>query len=100
MSEGHVDPTREQFNRFKGLARGGPIHMLNLVRLRDHAVYEDGRQASGEEAYRAYARESGPVFRLEAIVRKRSVSIAQLARDPQLSANRILGRAESHIVAA
>jgi hypothetical protein len=37
---------------------------------------------------------------MEAIVRKRSVSIAQLARDPQLSANRILGRAESHIVAA
>jgi uncharacterized protein (DUF1330 family) len=62
MSEGHVDPTREQFDQFKGLTRGGPIHMLNLVRLREHAVYEDGRQVSGEDAYNAYARESGPVF--------------------------------------
>jgi uncharacterized protein (DUF1330 family) len=40
----------------------GPIHMLNLVRLRDRAAYEDGREASGAEAYKAYARESAPVF--------------------------------------
>lgn len=37
--------------------------MLNLVRFRDHAAYPDGREASGEEAYAAYGRESGPVFR-------------------------------------
>jgi len=37
---------------------------------------------------------------VEAIVRKRGVSIAQLARDPQLSTDRILGRAEDRIVAA
>jgi hypothetical protein len=37
---------------------------------------------------------------VEAIVRKRGVSIAQLDHDPQLSADRNLGRAESHIVAA
>src|SRR5689334_22643014 len=63
MSEGHVDPTRERFNLFKSLPRHGAIHMLNLVRFRERAAYEDGRQATGEEAYRAYARESGPVFR-------------------------------------
>lgn len=59
---GHIDPTREQFAQFMSLDREGPIHMLNLVRLRQRAQYPDGREVSGEEAYRAYARESGPVF--------------------------------------
>lgn len=59
----HVDPTKEQLAAFRELQRPGPIHMLNLVRLRDRAVYEDGREATGEEAYRAYARESGKVFK-------------------------------------
>src|ERR1700744_3160369 len=36
--------------------------MLNLVRLRKQAAYPDGRKATGEEAYAAYGRESGPVF--------------------------------------
>ena len=40
----------------------GPIHMLNLVRLRAEAAYPDGRKATGAEAYAAYGRESGPVF--------------------------------------
>ncbi len=59
----HVDPTKEDFALFKDLPRDEPIHMLNLVKLREQAVYADGRQASGIEAYRAYGRESGPVFR-------------------------------------
>lgn len=59
----HVDPTRETFGDFRRLAEEGPIHMLNLVRLRERAQYPDGRMASGEEAYRAYGRESGPIFR-------------------------------------
>jgi uncharacterized protein (DUF1330 family) len=58
----YVDPTEEQFSAFARLEREGPLHMLNLVRLRAQAHYPDGRKASGEEAYRAYARESGPVF--------------------------------------
>jgi uncharacterized protein (DUF1330 family) len=41
----------------------GPIHMLNLVRLREKATYSDGRETTGAEAYAAYGRESGPVFR-------------------------------------
>ena len=57
-----VDPTRESFARFRDLPRDHPVHMLNLVRLRAIAAYPDGRAASGREAYRAYARESGPVF--------------------------------------
>jgi len=58
----YIDPTKEQFAVFREMQRSGPIHMLNLVRLRAQAAYPDGRQATGEEAYRAYARESGPVF--------------------------------------
>ncbi|MBO6901999.1 MAG: DUF1330 domain-containing protein [Rhizobiaceae bacterium] len=59
----YVDPTREMFGRFRGLPDEGPVHMLNLVRLRDQAEYEDGTAATGAEAYAAYGRESGPVFR-------------------------------------
>jgi uncharacterized protein (DUF1330 family) len=61
--DGYIDPTRERFALFKDLPRDEPIHMLNLIRLRERAAYPDGRNASGLEAYRAYGRESGPVFR-------------------------------------
>lgn len=59
---GYIDPTKEIFGQFRENNRAGPIHMLNLVRLRDRAAYPDGRAASGAEAYAAYGRESGPVF--------------------------------------
>ena len=59
---GHIDPTKEVFAQFKANDRPGPIHMLNLVRLRAQAAYPDGRKATGAEAYAAYGRESGPVF--------------------------------------
>jgi uncharacterized protein (DUF1330 family) len=60
--DGHVDPTKESFGRFKALPTDRPVHMLNLVKLRPEAAYPDGRKASGLEAYRAYAEASGPVF--------------------------------------
>ncbi len=59
----HVNPTKERFAAFRALPDDGPIHMLNLVRLRERAAYEDGREATGLEAYRAYGRESAPVFK-------------------------------------
>lgn len=59
---GFVDPTREDFARFREMRRDGPIHMLNLLRFRAVAAYEDGTVATGAEAYAAYARESGPTF--------------------------------------
>lgn len=59
---GHIDPDREAFDAFKDLPRDQPIHMLNLVRYREIAAYEDGTKASGAEAYRAYGKASGPVF--------------------------------------
>lgn len=60
---GHVDPTKERFALFKDLPRDEPVHMLNLVRLKPDATYADGRKATGREAYAAYGRDSGSVFR-------------------------------------
>jgi uncharacterized protein (DUF1330 family) len=59
---GFIDPTKEAFAAFRARDREGPIHMLNLVRLRERASYPDGRSASGAEAYASYGRESLPVF--------------------------------------
>ena len=60
--ENHIDPTRLQFEQFKKLPRDTPIMMLNLIRLREHAAYPDGRVATGAEAYTSYGQESGPIF--------------------------------------
>ena len=60
---GFIDPTKETFAAFRTNDRPGPIEMLNLVRLRERAAYPDGRAATGGEAYEAYGRESGPVFK-------------------------------------
>lgn len=59
----HIDPTSESFAAFRAMDRPGPVHMLNLLQFRDRAAYDDGTAATGAEAYRAYARESAPVFR-------------------------------------
>lgn len=58
----YIDPSKEDFARFREMDRAGPVHMLNLVKFRKTAAYEDGRDVTGAQAYRAYARESGPVF--------------------------------------
>lgn len=60
---GHIDPDPERFGEFKDLPREGSIHMLNLVRLRETATYPDGTMVTGREAYNAYGRQSGPIFR-------------------------------------
>lgn len=58
----YIDPTRETFKAFRELQRPGPVHMLNLLKFRQKAEYENGADMSGEEAYSLYARESGPIF--------------------------------------
>ncbi len=68
MTENYVDPTRDAFRAFRSLNGEGEIHMLNLVRLRQTAVYPQqhawhGQGLSGEEAYRAYGEESGPILK-------------------------------------
>ena len=60
---GYIDPERDQFETFKNLPRDQPVLMLNFLRFRDKAAYPDGREATGAEAYAAYGRESGPIFR-------------------------------------
>lgn len=59
----YIDPERDQFEAFKSLPRDKPIMMLNFLRFRSEAAYEDGREVTGAEAYAAYGRESGPIFR-------------------------------------
>ena len=64
MTQNYVDPTRDAFRAFRSLNGEGEIHMLNLVRLRQIALYPQqharhGQALSGEEAYRAYGEESG-----------------------------------------
>ena len=59
---GHTTFTREDFAKFRSNDRPGPIQMLNLVRLRAQAQYEDDRTATGAEAYAAYGRDSAAVF--------------------------------------
>lgn len=65
---GHVDPTRETFAAFRDISRPGPLHMLNLVRLREKAAYPEGfdfggRDWTGRDAYAEYGRLSEPVFK-------------------------------------
>lgn len=58
-----LDPDKARFQLFKDQPRDEPVNMLNLVKLHDVARYADGTETSGKEAYAAYGRESGPVFK-------------------------------------
>lgn len=63
-----IDPSRSNFEAFKALPRNEPVAMLNLIQYRDKAAYPEGHPyaaeaLTGEEAYRRYGEESGPVFR-------------------------------------
>lgn len=67
QSPGSIDPTRPQFEAFKALPRGEPIHMLNLIRLKPLADYpadhpDHGKGLTGLDAYRAYGRTSAEAF--------------------------------------
>ena len=52
-----VIPNEEQINGFLENPEIGPISMVNLLKYKDKAIYEDGRDTSltGEEAYKLYA---------------------------------------------
>lgn len=59
MMTAYVDPDRENWQRFKDLPRDRPIHMLNLIKLRDLAEYPSGHPShgkglTGHEAYAIY----------------------------------------------
>lgn len=48
--------SEQTWRAFRADNRPGPIHMLNLIRLRERADYPDGRDATGFEAYSEYSR--------------------------------------------
>lgn len=53
--------SEQTWRTFRAENRPGPIHMLNLIRLREMAEYPDGRVATGLKAYSEYSRISaGP----------------------------------------
>ena len=55
--ENKVIPSEEQINGFLENPDLGPISMVNLLKYKDKASYEDGRNSNltGEEAYGLYA---------------------------------------------
>lgn len=63
----HIEPTGKQVAAFEVLPSEGIIHVLNFIRLREHAAYPDGRKASGHEAYRAYCQEVDPLLRCSGV---------------------------------
>lgn len=54
--------SKETWDKFKAERRPGPIYMLNLIQLREHAEYPDGRVSTGADAYKCYSEISAPVF--------------------------------------
>ncbi|MEP4196129.1 MAG: DUF1330 domain-containing protein [Aliishimia sp.] len=58
----HTSFSKETWDQFKADQRFGPIHMLNLINLREEAEYPDGRASTGTDAYKAYSDISASVF--------------------------------------
>ncbi len=63
----YVDPSRENFDRFKALPRDTPIHMLNMIRFRALADYPAGHENAGkawtgEQAFAEYVRGLLPII--------------------------------------
>ena len=59
-----VTPTAEQIEGFLAPDAAGPIFMVNLLKFKERAEYEDGRETplSGLEAYALYAAEVAKVI--------------------------------------
>jgi len=59
--ENKVQPNAEQIKGFQEGDDDSPIYMLNLLKFKQRASYEDGREtdATGAEAYRIYSGEVG-----------------------------------------
>lgn len=58
MTKNILQPTGDQVRAFRDRQTGEPIQMLNLLKFREKAAYEDGKDAdlSGRDAYLRYAR--------------------------------------------
>ena len=56
----YIDPDPANWLAFKNLPRNRPIHMLNLIKFHDRALYPEGhpdrgKAISGRDAYAKYA---------------------------------------------
>lgn len=53
-----ANPSKEQVRALRDRANGEAVAMLNLLKFREQAKYEDGRptELSGKEAYQLYAK--------------------------------------------
>ena len=62
--ENKVTPNQEQIEGFFEPGPEGPIYMLNLLKFKENAVYEDGVESelSGAEAYALYAAEVSKIL--------------------------------------
>lgn len=62
--ENKVNPSEEQMKGFQEPGPDGPIYMLNLLKFKDHAEYEDGRKVNltGREAYNLYGQGVAPLL--------------------------------------
>lgn len=55
----YVNPSLENFDLFKSLPRDEPVHLLNMIRFRETALYPEGHPCaglgwSGERAFEEY----------------------------------------------
>lgn len=83
-------PTQEQIERLISEADDNPVQMLNLLKFRAKAKYEDGRETdlTGQEAYGLYAAEmqkivqsDGGKFTYTAAVRNVMIGVGDLDFD-------------------
>ncbi len=58
----NINPNREVFAELAQSSFDGPVNMLNLLRFRETAAYEDGTEATGAQAYGTYGKEAAPFF--------------------------------------
>jgi uncharacterized protein (DUF1330 family) len=49
-----IDPTGDQVRALRDTGRDGPVVMLNLLKFREMAAYDDGEVISGVAAYARY----------------------------------------------
>ncbi len=59
-----ISPRPEQIEALVARAPDGPIYMLNLLKFRERAQYEDGRdtQLTGQQAYALYGQGVGKLI--------------------------------------
>ncbi len=58
-----TDPTPEQIKAFLSESpKGQPVFMVNLLKFKDKATYDDGEDVSGATAYGRYAKAFGQML--------------------------------------